>query len=543
MSINPEKLIQEVTRELSDDYIRGYMTSLRDVRYRKMPDNFVENTPFWRIRLDLVFDSHVHLGLDIYEEIFLGRGKYETDFVGLLNEEEAAQLGVSRRHAVLRPTPTSLYLIDIGSTNGTKLNGHPIGLNIPYRLHDGDSIVFGQLEFIIRIIQTPKTPSASTPEDLMDVVPDIAVAITGCLEHDEVLDEAMQLVQAYTAADGASVWLVDEQTGELYQKVRRGENPEGGRNVPAKQVLKTGYLISNDPKQKTPSLPVMHAPIKLGGVTFGVLSTSRKSVDNQFTAQDQRLIEFIAEMTAVAIQNARMYQAKQTALAKHQRTIALMKDALNYTMKTMINNIVGNTGLLRDQLSPAEDGYVQAGYILDNGEQVLSYVEQLSDIVNLTQSKGIKQQYCDLVEITREACDALNSIAEQKSVKLDVELDGQPFLIAGNTSYLYRAVSGLIANGIFHTPENNAVGVCLTFYGTGLSLTITDFGAALPDDHTFDKYGGGLRGVRDEAHLTISLEFAHATARAHQGTLTAENLMDGGVAFTLNLPGHLRIAE
>jgi DNA-binding winged helix-turn-helix (wHTH) protein len=55
--------------------------------------------------------------------------------------------GVSRRHARLQLTERGAVLEDLGSTNGTRVNGAPIGG--PCRLHDGDRLQLGpvQLEF------------------------------------------------------------------------------------------------------------------------------------------------------------------------------------------------------------------------------------------------------------------------------------------------------------------------------------------------------------------------------------------------------------
>jgi len=49
---------------------------------------------------------------------------------------------VSRRHAEIHPSGASYALVDLGSTNGTKLNGVRLGPS-PTPLHDGDEIVIG----------------------------------------------------------------------------------------------------------------------------------------------------------------------------------------------------------------------------------------------------------------------------------------------------------------------------------------------------------------------------------------------------------------
>jgi Protein of unknown function (DUF3662)/FHA domain len=47
---------------------------------------------------------------------------------------------VSRNHAEIRPSGTGFALIDLGSTNGTKVNGQRV---TEHELRDGDTITFG----------------------------------------------------------------------------------------------------------------------------------------------------------------------------------------------------------------------------------------------------------------------------------------------------------------------------------------------------------------------------------------------------------------
>jgi hypothetical protein len=47
---------------------------------------------------------------------------------------------VSRRHAEIRPVPGGWVLVDLGSTNGTRVNGAPVS---EHRLEDGDVVSVG----------------------------------------------------------------------------------------------------------------------------------------------------------------------------------------------------------------------------------------------------------------------------------------------------------------------------------------------------------------------------------------------------------------
>ncbi len=52
--------------------------------------------------------------------------------------------GISRRHArILRAADGALSLLDLGSTNGTRLNGTEVEPNVPTRIGGGDEITLG----------------------------------------------------------------------------------------------------------------------------------------------------------------------------------------------------------------------------------------------------------------------------------------------------------------------------------------------------------------------------------------------------------------
>lgn len=88
-------------------------------------------------------------------ELVVGRRKPDDpkDDVSVdLTRFGAASLGVSRRHAQLLIEAGDVFLVDLASTNGTRLNGKAMKAKQPYRLRDGDEIEFGQLRVIIRLL-------------------------------------------------------------------------------------------------------------------------------------------------------------------------------------------------------------------------------------------------------------------------------------------------------------------------------------------------------------------------------------------------------
>ncbi len=63
--------------------------------------------------------------------------------------------GVSRRHAVVEIQDSRLYIKDLGSTNGTHLNGARLKPHEPYRLRHGDQLTLGQMRLQVLFAVVP----------------------------------------------------------------------------------------------------------------------------------------------------------------------------------------------------------------------------------------------------------------------------------------------------------------------------------------------------------------------------------------------------
>ena len=98
--------------------------------------------------------------LNIEEVITIGRGVENENPAAVdfdLTPFGAYHFGVSRKHAVMTLKDGYLYLEDLGSTNGTRINGFQLTANQQYRLRDGDEIEFARLRTSIRF-RNPDQP-------------------------------------------------------------------------------------------------------------------------------------------------------------------------------------------------------------------------------------------------------------------------------------------------------------------------------------------------------------------------------------------------
>jgi pSer/pThr/pTyr-binding forkhead associated (FHA) protein len=74
------------------------------------------------------------------------------------------QSGVSRKHAVITREEGGLYIEDLGSTNGTRINGFQLTVKRKYRLRDGDEIEFARLRTQFKFIDGESDEAAESDE-------------------------------------------------------------------------------------------------------------------------------------------------------------------------------------------------------------------------------------------------------------------------------------------------------------------------------------------------------------------------------------------
>ncbi len=142
-----------------------------DLRSLTTPPPPVERKPP-PVQTNTIFEENMVLRLDIEgapnavlvypkRETTIGRRDPSTGTMPDVDLTAYAgyRLGVSRKHAVIRLQNKRLEIYDLGSSNGTTLNGVRLAAHQPHLLRDGDEIALGKM--VIRVIfQSNRRPSA-----------------------------------------------------------------------------------------------------------------------------------------------------------------------------------------------------------------------------------------------------------------------------------------------------------------------------------------------------------------------------------------------
>ena len=135
--LNGERATESVLK--SGDSIRVGATEMtfEDPTAASIPPDVLKSVDAKRPRLE--FDRNGHKDdFRLPSETIIGRA--------LVSDIRFENSAVSQRHArIFSANGQDFYIEDLGSTTGTKVNGHPLTPDSPIKLHQGDSITVGDV--------------------------------------------------------------------------------------------------------------------------------------------------------------------------------------------------------------------------------------------------------------------------------------------------------------------------------------------------------------------------------------------------------------
>ncbi len=162
----------------------------------------------------------------------------------------------------------------------------------------------------------------------MNTLFSIGKAITSLLSVDKVLERVLEAATYLTNAEDSIIWLPDESEKRLQAYDRTGQDgrpplPElSMTDSQVGEVMQTGRPLRHSTfsgqgiKVKTGyfARAILYVPLKLRSVTMGVLGVSNYDALRSFSRRDEFLLSFLADYAAIALENARVFQAADKAL-------------------------------------------------------------------------------------------------------------------------------------------------------------------------------------------------------------------------------------
>jgi len=283
--------------------------------------------------------------------------------------------------------------------------------------------------------------------------------------------------------------------------------------------------FKNTPKEEISALKDLsidvYVPISIQERWIGMLGLGTKKSGDRYFEQELAVLETLAEQTAVALENARLYQDLKIRNLENERLNRDLREAnrelarldkaksdfisiASHEMRTPLTQIIGYNDILDDMLMnggvQADDGKVVIDGTRRAAVRLEELVDTMFDVSKLDLSAlELDMAPCSITAIIDSAVDRWKDALgiRKQTLTLADELKSLPAIFADNKR-LTQVFSQLIQNAIKYTPDNGNIritGQCK--YGTVgigqqyIEIIVADSGIGIAPDELeriFEKF-------------------------------------------------------
>jgi PAS domain S-box-containing protein len=279
----------------------------------------------------------------------------------------------------------------------------------------------------------------------------------------------------------------------------------------------------------------------LGGLFFG---HERPGV---FGERHERLAAGIAGWAAVAIDNARLYEAEHRARAEAERANRVKSEFLatmSHELRTPLNAMIGYSDLLLagvpERISTGAQQKVER--IQVSARHLLQLIEEILAFSRLEAGEEkIDLETFDPGALLQEVQALTEPLALAKGVEFTCHTPDEPRPMESDPRKVRQILINLVGNAVKFT-EAGQISLYLEEIGDEATFRVSDTGSGIPPEHLeaifepFYQVSGGT--TRTAGGTGLGLSVTRRLARFLGGDVTAESEPGRGSTFVVRLPRH-----
>ena len=152
----------------------------------------------------------------------------------------------------------------------------------------------------------------------------------------------------------------------------------------------------------------------------------------------------------------------------------------------------------------------------------------------------LEKENCNLGDLARSVVRTLEIPIREKGARVRVSEEKGPCMVKADRVYVEGMILNLIDNSLKYTPADPEIHIRIDCSSRGTILSVSDNGPGIPEeyrDQVFEKFfripSGNKHNVKGYG---LGLNFASQVMIQHGGTISFNNLPEGGCCFTLHFP-------
>ena len=357
------------------------------------------------------------------------------------------------------------------------------------------------------------------------------------LDLDRVLDLTLNWALRGTQADSGWIALRPDEKSSPVIVAGDGKgatlNPDSPDIAPA---IQHGEFVTRhaDPD----GLPHrLIAPLRRETHTNALIGVQRRAAP--FTPEAEAFLLRLAEHSALALENTRLYQAVQQANLAKSQFVSLV----SHELKNPMTSIRGFADLIRQGMTGAVSAQARdfLNTIVDNVDQMAALVSDLSDISRI--ETGRLRLQLAAVPVARYIQETVGAMrpqidARRHTLTLNVEPD-LPAAHADRTR-LVQIITNLLSNACKYTPEGGRLSIAARLKQAHIHVAVTDSGIGMGQEDLARLFTQFFRSedpaVREQPGWGLGLNVTRRLVELQGGEMGVSSELGKGSTFWFTLP-------
>src|SRR5438046_2451420 len=283
-------------------------------------------------------------------------------------------------------------------------------------------------------------------------------------------------------------------------------------------------------------------PIRVGGQLAGALSFSQVDRSREWTADDVRLIEAVAQELRVAITAAEAFERQRAAVAELEGLNRAKSDfvsIVSHEFRTPLTGIQGFSEMMAGEDLTLEEMREYAGDINKDAHRLNRMITEMLDLDKMESGRmQLHREPLDLNAIVSDAVDHMRPNAPRHAVS--VRLDPLVGEMNGDRDKLTQVMANLLSNAVKYSPNGGEIVVSTRAERGAAHVVVRDHGMGIPKaslEAIFERYGRvESLATRHIQGTGLGLPIVRQIVQLHGGTVWAESSVGEGSVFHVRLP-------
>ncbi len=372
-----------------------------------------------------------------------------------------------------------------------------------------------------------------------------------------VLDQCTKIARQMFAATDVTVFFIEEDSQYLtpihslgsYRDDIMAIRLQFGEGLPGK-VAESGIaqvvnrIDLTDIYKRIPGAPVepdsiMCAPLKIRNKVIGVLRLSKLGGDT-LLEEDLKFLENLADISAVAIQNARLYENVQ----KSEKSYRLLSEQLNETndQKKLLLDIITHdlknplfaiSGIAERMLDEHSDNEMTEA-IKYSSDKLLRVMDSATVLAQVAIGEKIELKEYNLSEGLRSLTKEFSSQLDHSGMILEINLSGT-ILIQANP-IISEVFINYVSNAIKYATDGKKIIIDCIENTEFLTINVKDYGTTIPEEHRRKIFNRTYQidGIKSGRGLGLSI--VKKIAEAHNAIVGVKPNKPTGNIFYIKMP-------